>query len=583
MTQKRRKKQYTQNMTDMMEKQNEYVRKKNRKKRRIERQSERKRAGEGRTKRAGGIQEEKHFKEIQLEEVDLDEIGMEDEQSGEADLEEVDLDEIGSEEEQLEEADLEEINLDEIGSKEEQPEEADLEEIDLEETDQEDERSEEDLEVELEDEQSEETDLEDTWLEEEEQEEGEGQQEESGKRKKYKINFIIITVVAALGLLLGALYMFSRPKVVKELTVEAGSGLPELSDFLLRDYKDADFSQNLEELLDMNTVADYEIVITISGKDYTSILHVVDTTAPVVVEKEVQVFKDNALEPMDFIEKIEDATKTTVKFVKTPDFTVAGIQEVDLEIVDEGNNATRITVAMEILEDTEPPVIEGVEKLTVSVGESISYKRNVTVSDNYDENVTLRIDSSEVDLDTPGDYTVIYIAEDAAGNVTEKKTVVHVKPAGVQSATEEMVNEKADEILSQITTDGMSQREVAKAIFDWVHSKIGWSDGTPKTNWIQGAYRGLFERKGDCYVYASTAKCLLTRAGIANMDIGFSNPNRTHYWNLVDLGEGWYHFDATRRTDGSSFFYYSDADIRAYSSTHNGSHAYDPSQYPEIQ
>ena len=145
------------------------------------------------------------------------------------------------------------------------------------------------------------------------------------------------------------------------------------------------------------------------------------------------------------------------------------------------------------------------------------------------------------------------------------------------------MNRKADEILSQITTEDMSQREVAKAIFDWVHSNVGWADGTPKTDWIQGAYRGLFNRRGDCYVYASTSKCLLTRAGIENMDIGFSNPNRTHYWNLIDLGEGWYHFDATRRTDGRSFFYYSDADIRAYSNAHNGSHAYDPSQYPEIQ
>ena len=589
MTQKKKKgkKPYTQNKADMMEKQSEYVRKKNRKKKRIERQSERKTAEEGRTKRVGGIQEEKQFKEIQLEEVDLDEIGLEDEQSEETNLEEIDLDEMDLEDEQSEEADLEEADLEEIDLEDEQSEETDLEEIDLEETDLEDEQPEEAV---LEEVNQDETGSKDGQSEEtasevnfEGEQAEEGQQEESDKRKKYKINYIIIILIAALGLLLAALYVFCRPKVVKELMVEAGSGLPELSDFLLRDYKDANFAQNLEELLDMNTVADYEILITISGREYTSILHVVDTTAPVVVVKEVQVFKDNALEPMDFIEKIEDATETTVKFVKIPDFTVPGMQEVELEIVDEGNNATRISVEMEILEDTEPPVIEGVENLTVAVGESISYKRNVTVSDNYDENVTLRIDSSEVDLDTPGDYTVIYIAEDAAGNVTKVETGVHVKPEGVQAATEEMVNKKAAEILSQITTADMSQYEVAKAIFDWVHSNIGWSDGTPKTNWIQGAYRGLFDRKGDCYVYASTAKCLLTRAGIANMDIGFSNPNRTHYWNLIDLGDGWYHFDATRRTDGSSFFYYSDADIRAYSSAHNGSHAYDPSQYPEIQ
>lgn len=158
-----------------------------------------------------------------------------------------------------------------------------------------------------------------------------------------------------------------------------------------------------------------------------------------------------------------------------------------------------------------------------------------------------------------------------------------MKPASVETATEEMVNKKADEILAGILTDGMSPYEKANAIFNWVYKNVGWSDKTPKTNWIQGAYRGLFNRRGDCFVYAFTSKCLLTRAGIANMDIGFSTARRTHYWNLIDLGEGWHHFDATRRTDGRSFFYCHDADIRAYSDSHNGSHAYDASKYPKIQ
>ena len=576
MTQKR-KKTYTQNKPDMLEKQRrEYARKKNRKKKRKERQLERTRVGAGRNKRAGVIQEEKQFKEIQLEEVDLDEIGLEDGQPEETDLEEADLEEADLEEADLEETDLEEVDLEETDLEEVDLEEADLEETDLEEVDLEEAGLEE---TDLEEVDPEEADLEGSF-----EEESEEVWPEEVSRKRNKFNYMIITLaVLMLGLLLVAFYMFSRPKVVEELMVEAGSDLPELSDFLMRDYKDAGFTQNLEELVDMNTVADYEIVITISGKEYTSVLHVVDTTAPVVVAKEVQVFKDKALQPIDFIEKIEDATKTTVKFVKPPDFTVSGLQKVELEIVDEGNNATRISAEVDILEDTEPPVIKGVKELTVEIGKSISYKKNVTVSDNYDENVTLKIDSSKVNLDTPGDYPVVYIAEDAAGNVAKKETVVHVKRANVKSVTEETVNEKADEILKRITTQGMSQYEVAKAIFNWVHDNIRWSDGTSKTSWIQGAYEGLFDQKGDCFVYASTAKCLLTRAGIANMDIGFSNPNRTHYWNLIDLGDGWYHFDATRRVDGNSFFYYSDEDIRAYSSTHNGSHAYDPSKYPEIQ
>lgn len=47
------------------------------------------------------------------------------------------------------------------------------------------------------------------------------------------------------------------------------------------------------------------------------------------------------------------------------------------------------------LADKEAPVIQGVERLTVTLGESVSYKRNVTVSDNRDEDVALCVDNSK--------------------------------------------------------------------------------------------------------------------------------------------------------------------------------------------
>ncbi len=405
-----------------------------------------------------------------------------------------------------------------------------------------------------------------------------------GRRSKNNVWKGKLVRAALIGAFLAVLYTVAMPKVEEEFTIEAGGQLPQISSFLLSEYNaGAYFTEDWDELLDFHTVAAYDIGITIRGKEYHSVLHVTDTIEPKVQTKDAQVYKDIVLQPMDFIETIEDETKTTADFEEPPDFSMPGEQEVKLAVADEGGNITVEPAKLVIIEDLEPPVINGVEELTTTVGGSISYKKNVTVSDNYAKDVSLHIDSSEVDLNAVGNYTVIYSAEDEVGNVTKEETIVHVKPASVETATEEMVNKKADEILAGIVTDDMSRYETAKAIFNWVYKNVGWSDGTPKTNWIQGAYRGLFNRRGDCFVYASTSKCLLTRAGIANMDIGFSNARRTHYWNLVDLGEGWYHFDTTRRTDGRSFFYYHDADIRAYSNSHNGSHAYDASQYPEIQ
>lgn len=392
-----------------------------------------------------------------------------------------------------------------------------------------------------------------------------------------------IAEAAFLLVLIGVMAFAARPQVKKELTKEAGSSLPEVSEFLLQDYKDASFVTKMDEAIDMNTVADYEVVIAVNGKEYITTLHVEDTVAPVVATKNIEVYNADSVDPAEFIENIEDATKTEVEFAEEPDLTKFGKQTVTLQVTDAGGNSVEVSADLEVIEDTTPPVIEGVKTLSVAVGGSISYKKDVTVTDDYDENVKLTIDNSDVDLNEVGDYTVTYIAEDAAGNVTEETATVHVKPAGVSTATEDMVNEKADAILKQIISDDMSQYEKAKAIFFWVHENVAWSDSTPKTTWVQGAYRGLFDRKGDCFVYANTSKCLLTRAGITNMDIGFENPRRIHVWNLIDIGEGWYHFDTTRRADGSYFFYSSDETVRAYSQTHDGSHAYDSSQYPAIQ
>lgn len=403
------------------------------------------------------------------------------------------------------------------------------------------------------------------------------------RRRRNLIIKVVLMLLAVLLLAAFCIYFFVCPKVKRELTREAGSSLPGVADFVNRNPQDAVLLSGLDESVDMNTVADYTVVIEMSGKSYTCTLHVVDTVKPVVTTKNVKVFTTGTVEPESLIENIEDATATTVAFTQTPDFSVPGTQEVTLRVTDEGGNVTEVTAGVEVVEDTEPPVIEGVKELTIPAGSSVSYKRDVTVTDNLDENVTLEVDTAGVDLNTIGNYPITYRATDAAGNVTEVSTVLHVKKASVETATEEYVNAAADKLLAEITTSDMSQKEVAKAIFWWVHENIAYVDGTPKTDWIQGAYRGLIEKRGDCYTYAMTSKCLLTQAGITNMDIEKIPAATRHYWNLIDIGEGWYHFDATRRKDGKYFFYTSDEDLMAYSKAHKDSHNYDPTKYPKIQ
>ena len=111
---------------------------------------------------------------------------------------------------------------------------------------------------------------------------------------------------------------------------------------------------------------------------------------------------------------------------------------------------------------------------------------------------------------------------------------------------------------------------------------ISYISHSEKGNWLRAAYEGLVDGKGDCYVYASTAKVLLTRAGITNMDIVKIPSKTSHYWNLVNLGEGWYHFDTTPRKDHPTIFMWTEAQMMEYSARFNGSHNYDHSLYPVV-
>lgn len=219
----------------------------------------------------------------------------------------------------------------------------------------------------------------------------------------------------------------------------------------------------------------------------------------------------------------------------------------------------------EALPDTEPPVIQGTHDLTAAVGMTLSYRNGVSAVDGVDGPVPLQIDASAVDLTQPGEYPVIYRARDKAGNqaeVTVSAILVEAPAVDDQDPdqetedlpsipepplpeiTQELVDAEADRILSRITSDSMSGYEKARAIYNYVHTHIKYVGSSDKSSWLVGAYVGFVRGRGDCYNYFACSKALLTRAGIPNVDLSRVGGNSRHYWQLVNLGSGWYHFDA---------------------------------------
>lgn len=408
-------------------------------------------------------------------------------------------------------------------------------------------------------------------------------------KKRKRIFGIAVSVTLILLITCASVVYYQLPyRCVKPLvTIEAGGQCPSVSEFLNWENDKAWIVSDLSDEMIFEHVKDYEVVIHLYGRNVATRLEIVDTIPPEIVTHGKTIMLGESFSVDDFIENITDVTDYTVGYKEEPKYDKAGVQTLTIEAVDEGGNIASAEAVLEILQDTTPPSINGIKEITITVGDSISYKKGITVTDDFDDNVKLVVDNSEVDTSVPGDYTVIYKAKDKYGNEARVTTTLHVKAVVKKTPSIEMTEEnvliEADKILVSITNDTMSQYEKIHAIYNWCHNRIAYTDGAPKSNWVEGAYWGLVRRRGDCYTYAMTAKCLLTRAGIVNMDIEKIPANGSmHFWNLVDIGEGWRHFDTCRRYDGSTFFYLTDSELMAYSDTHNGTHNYDRNLYPVI-
>ncbi len=363
--------------------------------------------------------------------------------------------------------------------------------------------------------------------------------------------------------------------VLRELTWEAGNRCPTANDFALM----GDERELLTQELDTSKPSRQSVTLRIDGESYDSVLNVVDTVAPVVQVQNVSGFTNLPVEADRFVVSVEDVTEVTVSYAQEPDFSVAGRNKVTLVFTDEGNNQVTAEAELTLEEDTEPPVIAGARDIIYIMGTTISYRKSIILRDNCEEGLQLDVDSSQVNTEVEGVYPVTYTATDYAGNSTSVTVNVIVKPM-VYDVNE--VYERADAVLASIFTEDMTEYDKLWAIFIYVRSNISYISHSDKGDWVKAAYEGLFEKTGDCYVFACSTKVLLDRAGIKNMDIAKIPARTNHYWNLVDIGEGWYHMDSTPRVDGTAFFYWTDEQLMEYSNKHNNSHNYDHDAYPEV-
>ena len=350
----------------------------------------------------------------------------------------------------------------------------------------------------------------------------------------------------------------------------------------LKDKNDLARASIIEPVSVPEKMGSYPAKIKIDDTVYDSNILVVDLTPPKGDPVNKQIWQNDQIEASEFVTNIMDLTSVTVRYKEQPDFSLAGEQTVKIILSDEANNETELEAKVTIIQDTEPPEIYGVKDNTIYINNPVSYKKDVYVYDNRDGEISVQVDSSNVNQKQVGSYKVIYTATDSSGNTSTKEATYTVKEMRV---TMEQLEALADEVLAKITTPDMTLREKAWEIYEYENKLLTYTGVSDKTDWMFEAYNGLTKKVGDCFTYFSMSELLLNRIGMETMRVErMSKPGEAkHYWHLVNFGEGWYHFDACIHIPKLVSFMLTDAEMDAFSARvgkDNYYYRFDKSNYP---
>lgn len=108
----------------------------------------------------------------------------------------------------------------------------------------------------------------------------------------------------------------------------------------------------------------------------------------------------------------------------------------------------------------------------------------------------------------------------------------------------------AEQVIAQVVTPGMSQREKAEALYAYVTSTVSYDQRyyTDKSNMpyeSQTALGALRDGVAICGGYSHAVKLLFEKAGIPCCNVTGKYFNENHMWNIALLDGQWLWFDAT--------------------------------------
>ena len=372
---------------------------------------------------------------------------------------------------------------------------------------------------------------------------------------------VVLIILLLVVLVIKAIFFYQDETelLIREVTIEAGTERPDISLFFKEEPAIPDLVSTNLDFAEVNIGLPQTVNFNIKmyGRNFACRLIILDTVAPKGEGIPQNIFTgDEMPDASACVTGIEDVTDVMISWKELPDMSAGGSFIACALLTDAAGNEATVDVPFEVTKDSAPPVIEGTRDLFAYIGDPVLYRDKVTVTDDYDTDPVLTINTDAVDLNTEGIYEVVYTAKDFSGNESSVTVSIQLaeKPEGYVEP--EVVYEAAKEILDEITEPGMTEEEIALQIVWWCRYNIRFILKTSSSSWTEAAYNAFIHRSGNCYSTAYAVKALFDVAGIENMIIErWPYQTATHFWNYICIDGQWYHCDATWREGYDSYFF----------------------------
>ena len=267
------------------------------------------------------------------------------------------------------------------------------------------------------------------------------------------------------------------------ITIELGNeDAIKISDFMDLDKNELKSAKLNTKDVNFFKEGNYKATISYKDKDYDIKVKVKDTVAPkITVSDNITVQTNNPLHMSDIITNVtelsgnidasfkdkpkSESTDNTESVSATENtestesgsasviavggcnlehndeitYTKSGDYDNTITVTDDAGNSTDIDIKISVID---APSINGISDKTVTIGDTIDYLSGVTATDGKGTDITgsIEVDSSKVDINTPGTYQIAYKVTDSYGFSTGANCNI-------------TVNEKKEEVADN-TSDG---------------------------------------------------------------------------------------------------------------------------------